>query len=169
MKEIWKDIIDYEGMYQVSSLGRVKSLNRYIETSRHFYELKGRILKSCLTAWGYTFIALSKKYKSKTFYIHKLVAIYFLGHKPCGHKLVVHHKDKNRANNKVNNLEIVTQRQNTTNTKKNKSSKYAGISYNKKRNRWTSSIRLNGKAKYLGSYIKEYDAAMAYKNELDKI
>src|SRR5690606_4862707 len=103
MKEIWKDITGYKGLYQVSNLGNVKSL----------FKGKDRILKKALASNGYYSVRLSKKGKQKTLFIHHLVADHFLIKKRNKWEYVVNHKDFNRLNNIESNLEITTQRINT--------------------------------------------------------
>lgn len=95
MSEIWKDIKGYEGRYQVSNLGRVKSLNTKSKT--RFY--KGDVLISFKDSMGYMCINLSRK----LFKIHRLVADAFLDN-PSGYRCV-NHKDEDKTNNKVDNLE----------------------------------------------------------------
>jgi hypothetical protein len=97
-KEIWKDIEEYEGLYQISSLGRIKSVRRYINTRWYGGEIK----KSRINR--YHMIILYKEGKSKTFYIHRLVAQTFIEKS----NLQVNHKDGNKLNNSVDNLEWVT-------------------------------------------------------------
>lgn len=101
--EIWKDVIEYEGLYQVSNLGRVKSLN-YKHTG------KERILKSIRNKDGYWKVALYKNGKRKTLSVHRLVVTAFIEPIPKG--LVVNHIDENPANNCVENLEICTHKKN---------------------------------------------------------
>ena len=100
-KEIWKDIPGYEGYYQVSSLGRVKSLERVVGHTRHGeYTLKGKIRKLSLNTQGYLIVRLSNGGIVKTIKVHKLVAMAFLNHEPCGYKEVVDHIDNNTQNNR---------------------------------------------------------------------
>lgn len=99
-EEIWKDIIGYEGLYQVSSLGRVRSLDRY-DSNNHF--LKGRILKLSANGKGYLKVALNSNGKAKTYSVHRLVLQSFI---PNPDNLPqVNHKDENKTNNNVDNLE----------------------------------------------------------------
>lgn len=101
--EIWKDIEGYEGLYQVSNKGRVKSLN-YKRTG------KEGILSSSPTSSGYLIVNLCKNKKQKPFYIHRLVAKAFL---PNPNNLPqVNHKDENKENNTVYNLEWCTAKYN---------------------------------------------------------
>jgi hypothetical protein len=113
-KEIWKDIQNFEGLYQISNLGRVKSLDRYIElkngTNRF---VKGRVLKPSKhkTKPSYYNVILSNKGKRYSMSIHRLVAEHFIPNKDG--KPQVNHKDGDKLNNKVNNLEWVTYSENT--------------------------------------------------------
>jgi len=147
-KEIWKDIPRYEGIYQASTLGRIKSL---------IWD-KDRVLKLSLGNHGYLSVGL----KRKTFLVHVLIAITFLNHKPCGHKLIVDHKDFNKQNNNLSNLQITTQRENANKKHLKSSSKHTGVYWNKNSKKWHSQITINGKVNYLGSYDDEIDAAKAY-------
>lgn len=156
--EIWKTIEGFED-YQVSNFGRVKSLKRGKES----------IIKPSINNHGYYHIGLCGIGKRKTIDVHKLVAIAFLNHKPCGFRLVVNHKDFNRLNNHVNNLEIVTTRENTNLIHKKHSSKYTGVSWHKSNKMWTAYIFVNKKLKHLGSYTNEYDAHLAYQKALKEI
>lgn len=102
--EIWKDYKDYEGLYQASNLGRMRSLDRWVKSksgSVRFY--KGRILKPYTDKDGYLLVGLWKNNKHKTYKVHRLVAETFL---PNPDNLPqVNHKDENPLNNNVNNLE----------------------------------------------------------------
>ena len=105
INEEWRAIEGYEGLYEVSSLGRVRSIPHKFS----FPNNKDGIL-ACSMASGYKHVVLSKKGKSKGFLVHRLVASAFLI-KPRGRKQV-NHKDENKLNNAVSNLEWVTPRQN---------------------------------------------------------
>lgn len=170
MKEIWKDIPEYEGYYQVSNLGNVRSIDRIIEHSRlGQVKRKGKILKPGLDGVGYYFVVLSKNGILKPVNIHKLVAITFLGHKPCGYKEVVDHINNDKSNNSSDNLQLISVRENTSKDRFCGASEYVGVSWNKTLNKWRSKIWLNGKYKHLGYFNDEYDAHLAYQRELSKI
>ncbi len=164
--EVWKDIPEYEGLYKVSNLGNVRSLDRIDSGGR---KLKEKILKKALSSSGYFGVCLTKNNKSKTLTIHKLMAIAFLNHRPCGFQLVVNHIDTNCENNNLYNLEIITQRENANQKHIKSSSNYVGVSWNKNAKKWESRITINGKLKYLGIFTDEKEAAQVYQNELNKI
>lgn len=102
MEEIWKDISGYEGLYQISNLGRVKSFR----CSSKFGKPTEFILKPSLINSGYGVVTLYSNEKKRKFQIHRLVATAFLPNPldfPC-----VNHKDENKLNNCVENLEWCT-------------------------------------------------------------
>lgn len=154
----------YEGMYSVSNLGRVKSLDRLTPQNKH---LKESFLYQQIGVGGYYRTSLYKNGKIKFFMIHQLVAMAFLDHVPDGiQNLVVNHKDGNRINNNVNNLEIITQRQNAVHgsLKLKNTSNFTGVSWHKASNQWTAQIRIGdgNKKKYLGIFKCELKAAYTY-------
>lgn len=118
MKEIWKDIEGYEGLYQVSNLGRVRSLDRKVWN----YTKKGRILKPHSNGHSYQNVSLHKENKTeKHLYIHILVAKAFLPNPD--NKTEVNHKDFNKLNNRVDNLEWVTRDENKQHFRQSKYAK----------------------------------------------
>lgn len=128
--EIWKDIIDYEGIYQISNIGRVKSLDRnilYSNGKTHFQ--KGKELNGFLNTSGYWSVDLYKRGKSKKFYIHRLVAIAFIPN-PFN-KTEINHIDEDKLNNCVENLEWCTSSENklagTVIKRANKTRKEKGV------------------------------------------
>lgn len=111
MEEVWKDIKGYEGLYQVSNLGRIKSLrvwagNKFTKK----YKKREKILKQGLQKNGYCFILLYKGKKPKTFRVHRLVAQAFIENPNMYSE--VNHKNKNKQNNNVDNLEWCTRNYN---------------------------------------------------------
>ena len=105
--EIWKDIPNYEG-YQVSNLGRVKSLER-IDALGH--RLKEKILKPGITHNGYYLIGLCKNSKVKMYYVHRLVYEAFNGSIPEG--LQVNHINEVKTDNRLENLNLMTAKENS--------------------------------------------------------
>ena len=159
MKEVYKDIEGYEG-YQVSNMGNVKS----------FKGKKERILKAGLSSVGYLIVGLSKNGKAKTFQIHQLVCIAFLNHVPNGSKgLVADHRNNNPLDNRLDNLQLITHRLNSSKDQNNCSSKYTGVCWDEARNKWRSSIMINGKIKHLGYFTNELDASKCYQNALKNL
>jgi hypothetical protein len=171
-KEIFKDVIGYEGIYQVSNMGNVKSLSREVIKGKGKYISKENILKAGKNSRGYYQVVLYKEKKRKTMAVHVLVAMAFLGHTPDGtQRIVPDHKDRDKSNNRVDNLELITQRENVERyylTQKT-SSKYTGVTWSKILNKWQSRININGKRKHLGYFDTELEAHLAYKKALNEL
>lgn len=167
MEEIWKAIPNYEEGYIVSSIGRVKSLERIVATKGGFKTNKERILKAHKSKSGYYFVALCLYGKKKQYYIHQLMAMAFLGHVPNKFKLVVDHINNDKTDNRIDNLRIVTNRENSSQRHLKSSSKYVGVRQAGKR--WRSSIRVGKKRLWLGTFDTEYEAHLAYQNKLKEI
>lgn len=109
--EVWKDIKGYEGLYQVSNLGNIKSLRKWNGArGKHIYEPCERILTPTDNGYGYLIIGLKKNLARKNHYVHRLVAEAFIEN-PNNYPQI-NHKDFNRKNNNVDNLEWCTQKQN---------------------------------------------------------
>lgn len=158
-KEVWKDIIGFEGLYQISNFGSVKSLN-------YRRSKKEKILNPTVNSSGYFVLALFKNGKPRSKYVHVLVARYFLNHTAFGRKIVVNHIDSNKTNNRYDNLEIISNRENTIlgciKNKKNTGAykvKYGFI----------STIRIEDKRIYLGMFKTEEEAGEAYQKKLKEI
>lgn len=103
MQEEWRDIEGYEGLYRVSNLGRVKNIKF------------NRILTGSQNTWGYLAVSLCKNGKGRSFSIHSLVIRSFVGKAPIqenGIPYDCHHKDGNKRNNNLSNLEYVTKSEN---------------------------------------------------------
>ncbi len=106
MEEIWVDVKDYEGLYQVSNCGRIKSLERYEQCGNHLRIRRERILKPIINDYGYIVVNLFKKRKITQYQVHRLVAEAFI---PNPYDLPeVNHKDEDTKNNSVFNLEWCT-------------------------------------------------------------
>ena len=103
IEEIWKDIKGFEGIYQVSNLGRVKSLKRP-------YRLKEKIKKPTRDRYGYYQVRLCKQSIGKGYLVHRLVWEAFNGHIPEGYE--INHLDERPVNNALSNLSLVTHREN---------------------------------------------------------
>ena len=152
MIEEWRIINE---SYQVSNLGRVKSLKWG----------KERILKQVVDGNGYLIVNPNSKTKK----VHKLVAEAFLNHKPDGYNVVVDHIDNDKLNNRLDNLQLISARENCSKDQKGYSSKYIGVHWDKSTEKWFSSIQINGKQKYLGRFTNELDASEAYQTALSNL
>jgi len=156
MQEEFREITGTNGIYQISNLGRVRSN----KTS------KPKILKGCVNQ-VYRKVHLNKQDRM----IHQLVAEAFLGHTLCGHAVVVKHRDGDRLNNRLDNLELVHHFQDKSKRQglSRKTSKYVGVSWAKNNCRWIAKIYNNGKSKHLGSFDCEIEASEAYQAALKNI
>lgn len=159
--EIWKDIIDYIGLYQISNYGNVRSLKKILNGTPHF-------IKKYISNRGYYTVKLWKLGKSNYKTIHKLVAQMFINHIPCGYILVINHIDGCKTNNNLNNLEIVTNRYNTADgiNRLGCTSEYHGVCLNKKNKKYQASIQVDKKNYYLGTFIFEKDASNIYNDAI---
>lgn len=100
MIEEWRAVPGYEGLYEVSSYGRIRSLDRYVKSKSESYRLqKGRVLSPIITTNGYLLVGL----QGKMFRVHRLVAQAFIPN--LDNLPQVNHKDEDKTNNKIDNLE----------------------------------------------------------------
>lgn len=164
--EEWRDIPGYEGLYQVSNLGRVKSLPRGRQYPSRQTHNNIRVLK--LKSNGYYQVNLSKFNKVKCYSVHRLVALAFIPNPkklPC-----INHKDENKTNNCVENLEWCTRRYNCvygTGRIKQKAARQKndpdGISWLKALDTRDKRNRINSRKKVLmfdinNNFIKDFDS-----------
>ena len=168
MKEIWKDIEDYKG-YQVSNLGRVRTFNKITYTEKHGKRhWKNRILKERLDKNNKMLsVHLYKNGKGKSYLIHRLVAEAFLGKQE---NMTVNHKDGNRYNNKLDNLEWLSLKDNIKHAWENnliKTNKYVKI-INKNNNYDKTFRSMSEASKAIGKnhgYISKKIKCGIYENE----
>ena len=153
--EIWKEIPGYEGSYEVSNLGRVKSLHLK----------KEKILKPSMVRDYHTF-NFSINGVRKKMYAHQLVAMAFLNHEPQGYNSVIDHKDLNKKNNNVDNLRIVTVRENNIN-KGIQRDLPTGVSFYKN-GKFRALIGIEGKQIHLGYFKDPLEASEKYQQALKK-
>lgn len=120
LNEVWKDIVGYEGLYQVSDAGRVRSISHFAINNKGGGErlTNGRVLSPYKMPNGYLQVQLSKGSTKKKHYIHRLVAIVFL--KNENNLSDVNHIDGNKDNNYVQNLEWCSHKDNQMHMVKNK-------------------------------------------------
>lgn len=172
MEKIWKAIPSYKGYYEVSNYGEVRS---YLVRGTKTNELSDiPTLKNLRLSMGYPTCDLfgTGRKNKKTWRVHVLVAMAFLGHKPNGYNLVVNHIDNNPLNNRLDNLELINQGHNTRTHKED-----VGVYWNIKSQKWFAMIRIkaykNGSKLYLGGYenkeqaLKVYQTALKHINEFE--
>ena len=165
MNEEWKDIIGYDECYQVSNFGRVKSLRRDVKNSASGQRIVSeKILKHGATPEGYLFVNLSKENKQKNCKVSHLVWDHFGSKSRDGRRLQVDHIDSDIRNNHINNLQILSQRDNISKgyVTKETTSKYPGVHWHKIDKNWQTNIYKNGKCRYLGRYKNEFYAFLNY-------
>lgn len=121
LKEIWKPVINFESIYEVSSHGRVRSLDRQVNR-RHDgsskCSIKGKLLTPRITIWGYLRVTLTSAEHnfSKTIAVHRLVAMAFVLN--SNNYPWINHIDNDKTNNRATNLEWCTPKQNTAHSTK---------------------------------------------------
>lgn len=165
--EIWKDIPGYEGIYQVSNLGNVRSLDRIVHTTHGRTRfLKGTVLRPSPNTNGYHICTLSTNGNHRTSPIHQLVASAFLNHTPNRQVLVVDHINNIKTDNRLENLQLVTTRHNLSKDTKG-TSKYTGVSWNSQHKKWKANVYINGNLIHLGYFTDESEAALAYQKALE--
>jgi len=157
--ENWRNVVGYEGLYMVSDLGNVRSLDRIGADGRLY---KGKLKKQTVNTNGYLKTGLTKEGYTAMRTIHQLVCESFLGHIPNGYESVVNHKDFNKTNNSVDNLEIVSNRENSNRKHLLSTSKYVGVYWDKNVGKWKSQIVINGNRFHLGYFEDEEEAGKAY-------
>lgn len=106
MPELWRDVIDYEGLYQVSNLGQLRSRDRIVQYVCNGQSItrtyKGRKKRLQISPSGYLQVTLSKEGRQRTFRVHKIVALAWLGSRPLQH--VIRHGPDGQLDNSVSNL-----------------------------------------------------------------
>ena len=174
MQEIWKDIPDYEG-YQVSNCGRVRTNNKITYTKKHGKRIwKNRILKFKTKTieksykTGYR-VDLWKNNKNKTFLVARLVAFTFFNEDINNHNLTVDHIDGNRLNNNLNNLELVSLKENIKREFEKNLARQTNIEiFEKNTNEKIILLSMSKASSYIGrssSYISNKIRKQIYENE----
>lgn len=156
MTEEWKEIKGYEGYYLVSNQGKVKSVSRTVPRGSNYITLPEKIIKLFTNNRGYEVVNLHRDKCSKSFLVHRLVAVAFLPN-PFNYPYV-NHKDENPLNNRVDNLEWCTQEYN--------------VNYGSSQSKLTLK-KLNAKKGFSivqytldNQFIKEFDSASQIQREL---
>lgn len=163
--EQWKPINGYEGIYEISNLGNVKSCKRYItDTIGRKRPVGGTIFKP-YNSRGYLCVALSKDHTQKTCFIHRLVWDAFGDNPRDGRKLQVDHINHNKLDNKIDNLQLLTARENNHKaTLLTGKELPIGVSWHKGQNKYTAHIYKDKKPIWLGTFDNVESAQKAYNN-----
>jgi hypothetical protein len=161
MQEVWMPVVGYEGLYQVSNLGNVKSLprNGTIKTER--------ILIQQQNGYGYLHVGLRNN-GLKTKHVHRLVADAFLNYIAQKGKIVIDHLDNNKLNNRLDNLQIISHRENISKDRKNNTG-ITGVRWSKYHNKFIAQIGYNNKNYHLGCFDCKYEAHLVYQNKLKEV
>jgi hypothetical protein len=164
MAEIWENIDVSEKYYKydnyaVSNLGRIKNTNT------------GRLMKTYIHPMGYEKITLNKNGIPQLISVHQLVASVFIENP--NRFTEVDHMDHNPSNNNVSNLRWVSHSQNCGNRRKQTgkayTSVYKGVCFDKRTQKWITTIKVNYKLTYIGLYDDEHDAGRAYNERAKEI
>jgi hypothetical protein len=165
-KEIWIDVIGYKGLYQCSNLGTIKSIDRIITTKSGNRRYKSTVIKGDYSKDNYIRVNLSKGGVIKTFLVHRLIYCSFYGNTPL---VIDHKKEGNQSDNRLCNLQAITQQENILKHKKYiGKNPHPGVYWFKNTNRWRVQIRINGIKIHLGYFKKLIDAKLAYVKAKDK-
>lgn len=162
MEEVWKDIEGFDYNYQISNKGNVRCLDSFQVSKR------GENFKQSFDSYGYKRVRLTLNGKSKTIKTHRLVAKYFLD--GFQEDLTVNHKDFNKSNNCVSNLEMVTATENVLHYQEELSKKLGkkevGVTYHMGIGKWVARATYKGERYGLGVYDTE-EEAIRIKREFD--
>lgn len=157
--EEWRDIPGYEGFYQASSEGRVRSVDRVLVRSNgRSHTVRGKVLRPGISS-RYSMVVLRNEDGVNGKTVHSIVAETFIGPRPDG--MVIDHKDENTENNRPNNLEYVTQRENVRRFHKNKGTECIGVYWYKRKSKWMARIYRKEGSVFLGYFKDKQDAIRA--------
>lgn len=151
-----KAIPNYQ-KYSISKCGKVYS---------HY---TNKYLSPALNRDGYLQVSLFKDGKGNSKLVHRLVAITYLDFNPSSKDVVIDHIDNDRLNNNVYNLQVITQRLNSSKDKTGGTSVFTGVTWHKKASKWQASIRIGKKRIHLGLFSCELKAARKYTEALAAI
>ena len=152
---MWKPIAGYEGLYEVSDDGRVRSLSR--TTGK-----EATILRQNFSGKGYYAVALCKNGIARTVYVHLLVANAFVDKPDVSHRLVVNHKDGDKTNNCANNLEWVSYSENNSHAYNTGLKQKGALFYNAKlSDSQVAEIKANGKCTTYEAIAQKYGVTKA--------
>jgi hypothetical protein len=168
--EEWKQIPDLDGCYLASTLGRIYSISRLYEVPSkngkiHARESPGRLLKQMLTPSGYLRVQISVNGFKRKYYSHVLIAKTFL--EPEQDRTIINHKDQDKTNNNIGNLEWSTNRENSLHGQIGKTKTgVPGIYFHPTRQRFQGSILLGKKRHQIGDHKTLDEAKEAYSKKM---
>lgn len=168
MEEIWKPIPGWD-YYEASNFGNIRSLDRYVNSKNGSKSLKsGKVLKQNMIN-QYLGLQLNMNGIAKIYKTHQLVAMAFLGHVPCGYEIVVDHIDNNKLNNRLDNLQLISQRENGIKDNKPNKTGFVGVSWNEDSKLYEARLRTKAnKYGWIGSAPSPIIASMMYEYEARK-
>lgn len=172
LREKWKSIKGFEGLYEISNYGNVVSLaKKWKGHQGNIFKKELTILKPKHHKQGYTLYTLCKNGTRKNYSTHTLVYDHFGVGERNGKKIVVDHIDENKSNNRIDNLQLLTPRENISKSikLKEKPSKYVGVYWHNRDGKWGTQIWFDGKRIYLGLFEKEIDAYNEYQRALKEL
>lgn len=159
-REKWRPVVGYEDLYQVSSIGRVRSLAVKVRNKQGLRTHPGRVLAQRKNTAGYWTVDLCSGGKRKHVTVSSLMGAAFLGVPPGGK---VDHRNRDRGDNLLSNLRPATTSQNGANARgRRRTSEYKGVSWFASREKWRAVICVNRKQHHLGYFTDPTEAAKAY-------
>jgi hypothetical protein len=165
LAEEWRDCVGFEGYYQVSNLGNIRSLDRMVRTNAKkptYRQHKGKNLKPRKDAYGYLITCFWVEGKKSTVKIHRLVLDAFIGVEP---RFVCDHLNGVRDDNRLENLRWATVKENNNNRHKcNGASGHVGVRMDKRNGRWQSYITVEGKFMHV-AYCETKEQAVIARNK----
>ncbi len=165
--EIWTHIPSFENYYSISNFGNVKSLEREIKLPNGITKnLKSIALKPKMNTKGYLRVILNKNGIRKEYSIHRLMAMTFLNHRDTIKGIVVDHKDNDKTNNNISNLQLITHRENCSKDRKSKLG-VRNIRLNKY-NGFEVQLWFENRLKSLGTYKNINEAITVRDNFINK-
>lgn len=174
-KETWEQVPGYEGYYEASSLGKIRSVDRLLTLNNGscvFYE--SVILSPKIDKGGYAIVVLSKEGKRIDAKVHRVVASAFLGlrlHiKKCNrHSITVDHKNNIKLDNRVGNLQLMSLSMNSSKLNKESPSNLIGGYEDKNNSTWVAQVKYNRKSFHIGRFKTQRESSEAHNIALDYI
>lgn len=163
MTEVWENIKGYEGLYQVSNIGRVKALRKIVHYNNAQRTQEERIMRPEVIKKGYLRVLLCFKGTQKHQQVHRLVYSAFKGDIPEG--ILINHKDLDKKNNCIDNLELMTNRQNAHHYRRSVG-RSLPLGVSKVRNKYKAVIQINKKAIRLGVYDTPEQAGAVFQKAI---